>query len=171
MRLGYVTNSITAVYQFQSTHPIRECDNQRFSHNHSKINFNPRTLQESATDLIDQLFAVHHISIHAPYKRVRRSRWCNWLCFFLISIHAPYKRVRLVAENVTFLDSKKFQSTHPTRECDNLLWPAYAAYVYFNPRTLQESATTTALVILVKLILFQSTHPTRECDCGRKLSF
>ena len=35
------------------------------------LNFNPRTLQESATELTLQNFKALPISIHAPYKRVR----------------------------------------------------------------------------------------------------
>ena len=103
--------------------------------------FNPRTLQESAT-------RSHLPSLH--YQLV-------------ISIHAPYKRVR-PNQKQTLKFQLKFQSTHPTRECDNdvkqaeritLAISIHAPYkrvrryynkrggrhLYFNPRTLQESAT------------------------------
>ena len=152
------------------------------------IYFNPRTLQESATPSFANTRSVAAISIHAPYKRVRRSKNgppCMALLLFqsthptrecdtnilgakrgsllLISIHAPYKRVRL---NVIYIVCQPllFQSTHPTRECDSgsdrvylelLEISIHAPYkrvrlclfstklweIYFNPRTLQESAT------------------------------
>ena len=35
---------------------------------------------------------------------------------------------------------------------------------YFNPRTLQESATKVGVWINSGWVVFQSTHPTRECD-------
>ena len=42
-----------------------------------------------------------------------------------------------------FLDRiVKFQSTHPTRECDSNAGRAVQSSQYFNPRTLQESATS-----------------------------
>ena len=103
------------------------------------------------------------ISIHAPYKRVRRDKFLHQIFDNDISIHAPYKRVRRLL-------------AVPLKQVD-----------HFNPRTLQESAT---LVVAVEAIgpidisihapykrvrpaslnawatslLFQSTHPTRECD-------
>ena len=40
---------------------------------------------------------------------------------------------------------------------------------YFNPRTLQESATADSVVFDLLDELFQSTHPTRECDFGKTL--
>ena len=104
-------------------------------------NFNPRTLQESATINLRYFLVAFAISIHAPYKRVRpcaepacqslvdfnprtlqesaalsRTEFFNR---FEISIHAPYKRVRLSI--VPLLSAPSF---------------------YFNPRTLQESATS-----------------------------
>ena len=80
-------------------------------------NFNPRTLQESATG--QQREEPKHQAI---------------------SIHAPYKRVRPGAEMAIPLDTI-FQSTHPTRECDENLQQQYKIQSNFNPRTLQESAT------------------------------
>ena len=127
--------------KFQSTHPTRECDKDYFSVVEYIEDFNPRTLQESATSLIKASKADYGISIHAPYKRVRQS--CSGIG----------------------LPSKVFQSTHPTRECDltsiksaftRLSISIHAPYKrvrplrpentrlcrrYFNPRTLQESAT------------------------------
>ena len=65
-----------------------------------------------------------------------------------------------------FLDRiVKFQSTHPTRECDSNAGRAVQSSQYFNPRTLQESATA-EYVTRICLPEFQSTHPTRECDVG-----
>ena len=127
------------------------------------LDFNPRTLQESATCCRRDVWSYIVISIHAPYKRVRLV--ANDLGNFTvdISIHAPYKRVRLYIEGQRQLNSiisihapyKRvrpgsgyifsisflFQSTHPTRECD-------CQY----PRTKRNH------------LRFQSTHPTRECD-------
>ena len=57
-----------------------------------------------------------------------------------------------------------FQSTHPTRECDSSRFVKLGrAMVDFNPRTLQENATTKGIPTTVDM-QFQSTHPTRECD-------
>ena len=36
--------------------------------------------------------------------------------------------------------------------------------MYFNPRTLQESATLCPMCAWRLSLKFQSTHPTRECD-------
>ena len=104
------------------------------------------------------------ISIHAPYKRVRPKYRKQVTAEAIISIHAPYKRVRPVSlQNGSM--SLIFQSTHPTRECDSKKAPlAVAFYFYFNPRTLQESATVSEPVHNLLLKQFQSTHPTRECD-------
>ena len=148
---------------FQSTHPTRECDLKQLVPSVCWQHFNPRTLQESATmvsiaiiaawqlfqsthptrecdqkvtyaDFSDQVFQSTHptrecdeaylpsiqagkISIHAPYKRVRLSGFYTNANTALISIHAPYKRVR------------------PQHSF------AWSGHRYFNPRTLQESAT------------------------------
>ena len=129
--------------QFQSTHPTRECDYANG----------------------DEIQAVQDISIHAPYKRVRLEMSCRGCYTNPISIHAPYKRVRLscvafscdvmpvfqsthptrecdVVANFSPPFYDQFQSTHPTRECDG--WQNLKASIlrYFNPRTLQESATS-----------------------------
>ena len=80
--------------------------------------FNPRTLQESAT----------------AHSRIV-SKWYS------------YFNPRTLQESATPLtlstiNNPKFQSTHPTRECDsdtsNL---SRSSNLNFNPRTLQESAT------------------------------
>ena len=111
------------------------------------------------------------ISIHAPYKRVRLDSYGLDEDTLNISIHAPYKRVRRIwraLSNQFF----RFQSTHPTRECDSLNnAKSWWKPLYFNPRTLQESATLSTLSI-VDDPKFQSTHPTRECDSqkGQNLS-
>ena len=108
-----------AVFLFQSTHPTRECDLAQAGYSLRGIG----------------------ISIHAPYKRVRRGEKHELFGGNNISIHAPYKRVRQTPSMRT-LSGSKFQSTHPTRECDLLV-----------------------ILVLVRVILiFQSTHPTRECD-------
>ena len=103
---------------FQSTHPTRECDCHAVRYKGRLFYFNPRTLQESATRVcVCQPDNACGISIHAPYKRVRRvvirlkpqsgsyfnprtlQESATELCHQLngtksISIHAPYKRVR-----------------------------------------------------------------------------
>ena len=130
-------------------------------------NFYPRTPQKSATAVEAFSDALRMISIHAPYKRVRRHFLEHQRYVTHISIHAPYKRVRLT--NVrNFL----------------LCW------YNFNPRTLQESATAKlreklyggSISIhapykrvrqpqsrtLALGLIFQSTHPTRECDTVRR---
>ena len=59
-----------------------------------------------------------------------------------ISIHAPYKRVRPGNDFSNTFKKVIFQSTHPTRECDGCSnVKATSFLIYFNPRTLQESAT------------------------------
>ena len=105
------------LFLFQSTHPTRECDAAVTVPLTRLIYFNPRTLQESATMLHRLQKQKAQISIHAPYKRVRRP-----------AVHSlDYPAV--------------FQSTHPTRECDTQQFIALTTQRYFNPRTLQESAT------------------------------
>ena len=61
------------------------------------------------------------ISIHAPYKRVRPKYRKQVTAEAIISIHAPYKRVRHLGV-VARGPQGPFQSTHPTRECDWLLF-------------------------------------------------
>ena len=161
MRLGKKV-SFTVSETFQSTHPTRECDARSLFEHRWPRNFNPRTLQESATPVGRNVAFFNKISIHAPYKRVRPllalKRLAIWsfqsthptrecdnqlqlnLLRYLISIHAPYKRVRPFHPHIHML-LMVFQSTHPTRECD-----------------------TTIIGLLDFLDKFQSTHPTRECD-------
>ena len=79
--------------------------------------FNPRTLQESTTNMAFDDLAFVKISIHAPYKRVRLD---------LLKEHRFHEL---------------FQSTHPTRECDPEVRLDLKPRYHFNPRTLQESAT------------------------------
>ncbi len=59
------------VYTFQSTHPTRECDQDNVAGESRQRDFNPRTLQESATSSSRHDVLINVISIHAPYKRVR----------------------------------------------------------------------------------------------------
>ena len=149
--------------QFLSTHPTKECDTKIIKYELNKWNFNPRTPQKSATAVEAFSDALRMISIHAPYKRVRlfpASSLFRSSSHFNprtlqesatptqgtysfsngISIHAPYKRVRLKGE-VGADGYKPFQSTHPTKECDYISRAAALPSCYFNPRTLQESAT------------------------------
>ena len=127
-------------------------------------NFYPRTLQESATHEFGHVVDATTISIHTPYKRVRQ------------------------IVDTSNVDNYVFQSTHPTRECDPQLGGTTTTTLYFNPRTLQESATMMSMLdstsrrngisihapykrVRPDAIVngrdtgsFQSTHPTRECD-------
>ena len=88
------------------------------------LNFNPRTLQESATLRRGSTWPTRTISIHAPYKRVRLVAFFVWFHTssshfnprtlqesateltlqnfkaLPISIHAPYKRVRLIDKSI-----------------------------------------------------------------------
>ena len=142
-RVRRATSSTTWLRsQFQSTHPTRECDGLHHQLPDFDHNFNPRTLQESATDRFNLFEPLLKISIHAPYKRVRLASNFSRL------ISSKYFNPRTLQESATSFPnifsvlSLTFQSTHPTRECDkevseNVNWPIY----YFNPRTLQESAT------------------------------
>ena len=103
-------------------------------------NFYPRTLQESATHEFGHVVDATTISIHTPYKRVRQ------------------------IVDTSNVDNYVFQSTHPTRECDPQLGGTTTTTLYFNPRTLQESATKGGVNSAILDMIFQSTHPTRECD-------
>ena len=81
------------------------------------------------------------ISIHAPYKRVRRQPKRLDDRFRSISIHAPYKRVRLKGiETINcpadYFNPRTLQESATVRLADFMLTANY-----FNPRTLQESAT------------------------------
>ena len=162
----WATGLLIPLTLFQSTHPTRECDAICLFIAKTDFYFNPRTLQESATSKLScrlskwlqfqsthptrecdkllshvtwqtNIFQSTHptrecdnpwkqpcrhglrISIHAPYKRVRQYYALYLRGKVTISIHAPYKRVRQAW-------------TYRT-----------AMTIYFNPRTLQESATTT----------------------------
>ena len=104
-------------YVFQSTHPTRECDKKGKGTKHYERDFNPRTLQESATRL----------------TWVSRSG-------------TRYFNPRTLQESATTHEQSKaaiaiFQSTHPTRECDLKSLKRQQLLNNFNPRTLQESAT------------------------------
>ena len=111
--------SAELIMSFQSTHPTRECDFHAWRANAELQNFNPRTLQESAT---------LHVGIsldRSVFQSTHPTRECDLVDasksvrnLTTISIHAPYKRVRrILARSLTRLS--KFQSTHPTRECDH----------------------------------------------------
>ena len=125
--------------KFQSTHPTRECDISYVQAKSRHFYFNPRTLQESATPVGRNVAFFNKISIHAPYKRVRP----------LLAL----KRLAIWS----------FQSTHPTRECDNQLQLNLLRYLisihapYKRVRPFHPH-------IHMLLMVFQSTHPTRECD-------
>ena len=81
-------------------------------------NFYPRTLQESAT-VIKTIGNVGRVIFQSTHP----TRECD------------ADEVKAQLSNILF------QSTHPTRECD--VGPATLGtrITYFNPRTLQESAT------------------------------
>ena len=111
------TNSKFIALIFQSTHPTRECDPVPIQRSHKRSDFNPRTLQESATlTLICVTTKLIFQSTH-PTRECDSGVLSNSLALVGISIHAPYKRVR------------------------HQLFPLFLCWVYFNPRTLQESAT------------------------------
>ena len=126
------------------------------------IYFNPRTLQESATLHGSSNTVNLSISIHAPYKRVRPILTIVRVGLNAISIHAPYKRVRL---HQTYrqpipadFNPRTLQESATSRVISALIGGDD-----FNPRTLQESATIIGLLSR-SFVGFQSTHPTRECD-------
>ena len=119
---------------FQFTHPTRECDGIFLSTNDTLLIFqSTHPTRECDWQTSGTFYCAGTISIHAPYKRVRpyaRTLRC-WLTS--ISIHAPYKRVRF---------SRRICQKHAAK--------------HFNPRTLQESATTT--YNLTKIAIFISIH-------------
>ena len=124
--------------------------------------FNPRTLQESATGVGFGCGCGAGV-----FQSTHPTRECD--SDVNIMINRPFR----------------FQSTHPTRECDDIqpvdddkmlisihapykrvrqrAFKRFAKPVYFNPRTLQESATRQC-GLNCRAKIFQSTHPTRECD-------
>ena len=126
--------------QFLSTHPAKECDDIFPVFLIGNGNFNPRTLQESATIVVFEIAECLEISIHAPYKRVRPSCREVLIQSSLISIHAPYKRVRLDIQSHVAVG--KIISIHAPYK---RVRPRYSRCIKglrnFNPRTLQESAT------------------------------
>ena len=60
------------VIVFQSTHPARGCDQLYFFFQLLETNFNPRTPQGGATQLVFLFPRCIFISIHAPRKGVRQ---------------------------------------------------------------------------------------------------
>ena len=80
--------------------------------------FNPRTLQESATK---QAVRCIPLCTHFNPRTLQESATiavATWLTHVDISIHAPYKRVRRCWLSTAYC-LEGFQSTHPTRECDS----------------------------------------------------
>ena len=148
---------------FQSTHPTRECDSRRlnlFSVVYISIHapykrVRPRLLKNRSLSII--------ISIHAPYKRVRPTGYRMAGIFNYISIHAPYKRVRHRA-NPRLCGDDCISIHAPYKRVRQWSKGTYYTDLYFNPRTLQESATGCTAYFLPQFLIFQSTHPTRECD-------
>ena len=129
---------------FQSTHPTRECD-QFFNRFLDRIvKFQSTHPTRECDSGIRHTDLLTGISIHAPYKRVRR-----WL-------------LRCLIHNC------QFQSTHPTRECDRCgCAKRWLAGMNFNPRTLQESATaiyskkiTFSQYIGLKILIRNKKYPS-----------
>ena len=133
-------------FLFQSTHPTRECDGITPSNRRHQLDFNPRTLQESATRTIStgaggKLFQSTHptrecdirgtqkVIINMIFQSTHPTRECDFL-----TLLGPYRK-------------HTFQSTHPTRECDVSVLSRKCLTTYFNPRTLQESATSVAIPV------------------------
>ena len=87
---------------------------------------------------------------------------CNRANPKAISIHAPHEGVRL-GFRFQFFGFVIFQSTHPTRGCDESGTGIARATTDFNPRTPRGGATV-VVAYGVQLYKFQSTHPTRGCD-------
>ena len=135
----------------------------QYRQKHNRVHFNPRTLQESATYLYARPHFEVRISIHAPYKRVRRLDTYDingWVEF-----QSTYPTRECDGSYLTEdFDRDVFQSTHPTRECDHsyafddtvrLQISIHAPYKRVRPRPFFCSGVDA---------VFQSTHPTRECD-------
>ena len=134
--------TLSTLPRFQSTHPTRECDKSLIRQTLTITYFNPRTLQESATTVMIGIPKTRLISIHAPYKRVRLAT-----CL-ATSLSLSYFNPRTLQESATdqfgiAWHISIFQSTHPTRECDDDEYVGFykSKEWHFNPRTLQESAT------------------------------
>ena len=128
------------MYLFQSTHPTRECDASADSKIGAALDFNPRTLQESATP---RQF-LHYLG-HEYFNPRTLQESATAICCSILSGIMNFNP-RTLQESATQLanvraNAKIFQSTHPTRECDTALKSSTIAPLYFNPRTLQESAT------------------------------
>ena len=153
-------------------------------------NFYPRTPQKSATAVEAFSDALRMISIHAPYKRVRRHFLEHQRYVTHISIHAPYKRVRLTNVRNFLLcwynfNPRTLQESATAKLREKLYGGSISIHApykrvrlsrricqkhaakHFNPRTLQESATTT--YNLSQLAIFISIHAPykRVRRCGR----
>ena len=63
------------------------------------------------------------------------------------------------------MKTQLFQSTHPTRGCDQRAPAEQVSVCNFNPRTPRGGATHSTRVEIIRQ-RFQSTHPTRGCDAG-----
>ena len=79
-----------------------------------------------------------------------------------ISIHAPHEGVRRSPFQIADAE-KRFQSTHPTRGCDEMV------HAVLNSVTFQSTHPTRGCdnqpqQQLMYHMTFQSTHPTRGCD-------
>ena len=170
--------------RFQSTHPTRGCDEA------------PLTDKQK----------TFMISIHAPHEGVRQELDSNkdnplnfnprtprggatWTVRMIIRVPMYFNpRTPRGGATPKFLSEdieKLFQSTHPTRGCEDTTYIPLFSFVisihaphegvrrkqqhkrpnagHFNPRTLRGGATM-PYISTNSSFVFQSTHPTRGCD-------
>jgi len=150
-------------------HPLLECFNPRtprggatgryHRHSQGKRRFNPRTPRGGATSRMASNIAPPVVSIHAPHEGVRHEPSSNSCNAFFVSIHAPHEGVRHVGANIGKC-RQKFQSTHPTRGCDDGGDYRWRCIIRFNPRTPRGGAT---LLFLKKAWLLEvSIHAPHE---------
>ena len=83
---------------FQSTHPTRECDKIEGALRDAKANFNPRTLQESATALV-----LSSTSSKYLFQSTHPTRECDHGWQRLRGWHTCYFNPRTLQESATLL--------------------------------------------------------------------
>ena len=128
------------VSRFQSTHPTRGCDlDAKGVDKTSKISIHAP--HEGVRLFVGRSVSagISDISIHAPHEGVRRFPMTN-RDRLIISIHAPHEGVRQ-ANAWREPNAWQFQSTHPTRGCDQPGRWTWTTYKHFNPRTPRGGAT------------------------------
>ena len=149
--------------QFLSTHPAKECDDIFPVFLIGNGNFNPRTLQESAT--VRSTSTPGPFTYFNPRTLQESATFDVALVRFCLIDFNPRTLQESATQDPYTSDTitDEFQSTHPTRECDRE-WFHFARTINISIHAPYKRVRPVFQLVQIAANQFQSTHPTRECD-------